>query len=83
VRNDNHIDYSSSVVFARWRRVGVFSLARVALANHLRCSARWNQGQQVWGLLLYGNQLVLDDVTKGSGTSAGASTPVHSEAFGH
>ena len=30
VRNDDHIDNSSSVVFARWRRVGIFSLARLA-----------------------------------------------------
>jgi hypothetical protein len=41
VRNDDHIDYSSSVVFARWRRVGIFSLARVA-----SCAARWNRARQ-------------------------------------
>jgi len=39
VRNDDHIDNSSSVVFARWRRVGIFSLARVASTNRLTCSA--------------------------------------------
>ena len=29
VRNDDHSDCSSSIVSARWRRVGIFSLARI------------------------------------------------------
>jgi hypothetical protein len=68
VRNDDHIDYSSSFVFTGWRRVGIFSLARVASANHLRRSRRY-QGQEVLASAILRQPLVLDDVTKGSAHS--------------
>jgi hypothetical protein len=31
VHHGNRIDYSRSAVFARWRRVGILSLARLAV----------------------------------------------------
>jgi len=34
VTNDNHTDRNSGVVFTRRRRLGIFSLARLAQARH-------------------------------------------------
>ena len=83
VKHVDDIDNSSSLVFARWRGLGIFSLARVVPADHLVCFARWTQGQEVLASASLRQPLALDDVMKGSGTFVRASTSVHSEAFSH